>query len=105
MKPTIVTPPINKKSKTLINKPNGLKIFPSLKIKIVINGMATNIDNALIQQNIFSINSLFDILVIELDYKKIGFQYFQKNKENLNFFYSLRNLTSLWLMEKILLKE
>ena len=49
MKPTIVTPPINKKSKTLINKPNGLKIFPSLKIKIVINGMATNIDNALIQ--------------------------------------------------------
>ena len=67
MKPTIVTPPINKKSKTLINKPNGLKIVPSLKIKIVINGMATNIDNALIQQNIFSIISLFDILVIELD--------------------------------------
>ena len=49
MKPTIVTPPINKKSKTLINTPNGLKIVPSLKIKIVINGMATNIDNALIQ--------------------------------------------------------
>ena len=49
MKPTIVSPPINKKSKTLINKPNGLKIVPNLKIKIVINGMATNIDNALIQ--------------------------------------------------------
>ncbi len=49
MNPIIVTPPINKKSKTLINKPNGLKIVPSLKIKIVINGMATNIDNALIQ--------------------------------------------------------
>ena len=67
MKPTIVTPPINKKSKNLINKPNGLKIVPNLKIKIVIKGMATNIDNALIQQNIFSIISLFDILVIELD--------------------------------------
>ena len=49
MKPTIVKLPINRKSKTLINKPNGLKIVPSLKIKIVINGMATNIDNALIQ--------------------------------------------------------
>ena len=49
MKPTIVSPPINKNNKTLINKPNGLKIVPSLKIKIVINGMATNIDNALIQ--------------------------------------------------------
>lgn len=49
MKPTIVTPPINKKSKTLINIPIGLKIFPSLKIKIVINGIATNIDKALIQ--------------------------------------------------------
>ena len=49
MKPTIVTPPINKKSKTFINNPNGLKIVPNLKIKIVINGMATNIDNALIQ--------------------------------------------------------
>ena len=49
MKPTIVTPPINKKRKTLINKPNGLKILPSLKIKMVINGTATNIDNALIQ--------------------------------------------------------
>ena len=73
MKPTIVNPPINKKSKTLINKPNGLKIVPSLKIKIVINGMATNIDNALIQQNIFSIISFFDILVIEMDYRKIGF--------------------------------
>ena len=49
MKPTIVTPPINKKSKTLINKPNGYKIVPSLRIKIVINGIATNIDNALTQ--------------------------------------------------------
>ena len=49
MKPTIVTPPINKKSKTLINRPNGLKILPSFKIKIVSNGMATNIDKALIQ--------------------------------------------------------
>ena len=78
MKPTIVTPPINKKSKTLINKPNGLKIVPSLKIKIVINGMATNIDNALIQQNIFSIISLFDILVIGMDYRKIGFTIFSK---------------------------
>ena len=78
MKPIIVTPPIKKTSKTLINKPNGLKIFPSLKIKIVINGMATNIDNALIQQNIFSINSLFDILVIEFDYGKIGFSIFLK---------------------------
>ena len=78
MKPTIVTPPINKKSKTLINTPNGLKIVPSLKIKIVINGMATNIDNALIQQNIFSIISLFDILVIEMDYRKIGFTIFSK---------------------------
>ena len=78
MKPTIVTPPINKKSKTLINKPNGLKIVPSLKIKIVINGMATNIDNPLIQQNIFSIISLFDIFVIEIDYRKIGFTIFSK---------------------------
>ena len=78
MKPTIVTPPINKKSKTLINKPNGLKIVPSLKIKIVINGMATNIDNALIQQNIFSIISLFDIFVIEMDYIKIDFSIFTK---------------------------
>ena len=76
MKPTIVTPPINKKSKTLINKPNGLKIVPSLKIKIVINGMATNIDNALIQQNIFSIISLFDIFVIAMDYIKIDFSIF-----------------------------
>ena len=49
MKPTIVTPPINKKSKTLINKPNGLKIVPSLRIEIVISGIATNIDNALAQ--------------------------------------------------------
>ena len=49
MKPTIVTPPINKKSKTLINIPNGLKIVPSLKIKIVIKGIAINIDNALNQ--------------------------------------------------------
>ena len=78
MKPTIVTPPINKKSKTLINKPNGLKIVPSLKIKIVINGMATNIDNALIQQNIFSIISLFDIFVIAMDYIKIDFSIFTK---------------------------
>ena len=78
MKPTIVTPPINKKSKTLINKPNGLKIVPSLKIKIVINGTETNIDNALIQQNIFSIISLFDILVIEMDYRKIGFTIFSE---------------------------
>ena len=78
MKPTIVTPPINKKSKTLINKPNGLKIVPSLKIKIVINGMATNIDNALIQQNIFSIISLFDIFVIAIDYIKIDFSIFTK---------------------------
>ena len=78
MKPTIVTPPINKKSKTLINKPNGLKIVPSLKIKIVINGMATNIDNALIQQNIFSIISLFDIFVIAMDYVKIDFSIFTK---------------------------
>ena len=78
MKPTIVTPPINKKRKTLINKPNGLKIFPSLKIKMVINGMATNIDNALIQQNIFSMISLFDIFVIELDYIKIDFSIFTK---------------------------
>ena len=87
MKPTIVKPPINKKSKTLINKPNGLKIVPSLKIKIVINGMATNIDNALIQQNIFSIISLFDILVIEWIIEKQVLQYIQKNKKNLNFFY------------------
>ena len=78
MKPTKVTPPINMKRKTLINKPNGLKIVPSLKIKMVINGMATNIDNALIQQNIFSIISLLDILVIELDYRKIGFSIFSK---------------------------
>ena len=78
MKPTIVTPPINKKSKTLINKPNGLKIVPSLKIKIVINGMATNIDKALIQQNIFSIISLFDIFVIAIDYIKIDFSIFTK---------------------------
>ena len=78
MKPTIVTPPINKKSKTLINKPNGLNIVPSFKIKIVINGMATNIDNALIQQNIFSIISLFDIFVIEIDYRKIGFTIFSE---------------------------
>ena len=78
MKPTIVTPPINKKSITLINKPNGLKIVPSLKIKIVINGMATNIDNALIQQNIFSIISLFVILFIEMDYRKIGFTIFSE---------------------------
>ena len=78
MKPTIVTPPINKKRKTLINKPNGLKIVPSLKIKIVINGMATNIDNALIQQNIFSIISLLDIFVIEMDYRKIGFTIFSE---------------------------
>ena len=78
MKPTIVTPPINKKSKTLINKPNGLKIVPSLKIKIVINGMATNIDKALIQQNIFSIISLFDIFVIAMDYIKIDFSIFTK---------------------------
>ena len=78
MKPTIVTPPINKKSKTLINKPNGLKIVPSLKIKIVINGMATNIDKALIQQNIFSIISLFDIFVIAMDYVKIDFSIFTK---------------------------
>ena len=78
MKPTIVTPPINKKRKTLINKPNGLKIVPSLKIKIVINGMATNIDNALIQQNIFSIISLFDIFVIAIDYIKIDFSIFRK---------------------------
>tara|TARA_Y100001978_G_scaffold12347_1_gene9883 strand:- start:143 stop:292 length:150 start_codon:yes stop_codon:yes gene_type:complete len=49
MRPTIVTPPINKKSKTLINKPNGLKILPSLKIKIVTKGTVTNIDNALTQ--------------------------------------------------------
>ena len=76
MKPTIVTPPINKKSKNLINKPNGLKIVPSLKIKIVINGMATNIDKALIQQNIFSIISLFDIFVIAIDYIKIDFSIF-----------------------------
>ena len=73
MKPTKVTPPINKKRKTLIKKPNGLKTVPSLKIKMVINGMATNIDNALIQQNIFSIISLLDILVIELDYRKNRF--------------------------------
>ena len=78
MKPTIVTPPINKKSKTLINKPNGLKIVPSLKIKIVINGMATNIDKALIQQNIFSKISLFDIFVIAMDYIKIDFSIFTK---------------------------
>ena len=78
MKPTIVTPPINKKSKTLINKPNGLKIVPSLKIKIVINGMAINIDKALIQQNIFSIISLFDIFVIAMDYIKIDFSIFTK---------------------------
>ena len=78
MKPTIVTPPINMKSKTLINKPNGLKIVPNLKIKIVINGMATNIDNALIQQNIFSIISLFDIFVIAIDYIKIDFSIFTK---------------------------
>ena len=78
MKPTIVTPPINKKSKTLINKPNGLKIVPSLKIKIVINGIATNIDKALIQQNIFSIISLFDIFVIAMDYIKIDFSIFTK---------------------------
>ena len=87
MKPTVVTPPINKKSKTLINKPNGLKIFPSLKIKIVINGMATNIDNALIQQNIFSIICLFDILVIEMDYRKISFFIiFKRIKGIKNFF-------------------
>ena len=49
MKPTIVTPPINKKSKTFIKIPNGLKIVPNLKMKIVINGIATNIDSALIQ--------------------------------------------------------
>jgi len=49
MNPTTVTPPINKKSKNLINKPNGLKMVPSLKIKIVIAGMATNINKALIQ--------------------------------------------------------
>ena len=49
MKPIIVTPPINKKSKILINKPNGLKILPNLKIKIVINGITTNIDIALSQ--------------------------------------------------------
>ena len=49
MKPTIVTPPINKKSKSLISKPNGLKMSPSLNIKIVINGMAININKALIQ--------------------------------------------------------
>mgnify|MGYP004149541425 CR=1 FL=1 len=49
MNPTTVTPPINKKSKNLINKPNGLKMLPSLKIKIVINGMAINIDKAIIQ--------------------------------------------------------
>ena len=66
MNPTTVTPPINKKSKNLINKPNGLKMVPSLKIKIVMAGMATNINKALIQQNIFSIISLFDIFVIEL---------------------------------------
>ena len=78
MKPTIVTPPINKKSKTLINTPNGLKIDPSLKIKIVIKGIAINIDNAIIQQNIFSIISLFDILVIEMDYRKIGFTIFSE---------------------------
>ena len=78
MKPTIVTPPINKKSKTFINNPNGLKIVPNLKIKIVINGMATNIDNALIQQKNFSIISLFEILVIELDYGKIGLSIFLK---------------------------
>ena len=102
MKPTIVTPPINKKSKTLINTPNGLKIVPSLKIKIVINGMATNIDNALIQQNIFSIISLFDILVIEIYKGKQGYKYFQKDKKNLTYFYLERNLPPLWLMEKIL---
>ena len=78
MKPTIVTPPINEKSKTLINKPNGLKIVPNLKIKIVINGMATNIDKALIQQNIFSIISLFEIFVIAIDYIKIDFSIFTK---------------------------
>ena len=78
MKPTIVTHPINKKSKTLINKPNGLKIVPSLKIKIVINGIATNIDKALIQENIFSIISLFDIFVIAMDYIKIDFSVFTK---------------------------
>ena len=81
MKPTRVTPLINKKSKTLINTPNGLKIVPSLNIKIVINGMATNIDSALIQQNIFSIISLFDILVIELGYRKISsFNIFKRIK-------------------------
>ena len=80
MKPTIVTPPINKKRKTLINKPNGLKIFPSLKIKMVINGMATNIDNALIQQNVFSIISFFDILVIEMDYRNKVFNIFKRRK-------------------------
>ena len=80
MKPTIVTPPINKKSKTLINKPNGLKIVPNLKIKIVINGMATNIDNALIQQNVFSIISFFDILVIEMDYRNKVFNIFKRRK-------------------------
>ena len=78
MKPTKVTPPINRKSKILINKPNGLKIVPSLKIKIVINGMATNIDKALIQQNIFSKISLFDIFVIAMDYIKIDFSIFTK---------------------------
>ena len=49
MNPTTVTPPINKKSKSLMTNPNGLKIDPNLKIKIVINGIATNIDNALTQ--------------------------------------------------------
>ena len=91
MKPTIVTPPINKKSKNLINKPNGLKMVPSLKIKIVINGMETNIDKALIQQNIFSIISLLNILVIELFNEKELVQYFQKNKNNLNSFYPARD--------------
>ena len=78
MNPTTVTPPINKKSKNLINKPNGLKMLPSLKIKIVINGMAINIDKAIIQQNIFSIISLFDIFVIAMDYIKIDFSIFTK---------------------------
>ena len=105
MNPTIVTPPINKKRRTLINKPNGLKIVPNLRIKIVINGMAINIDNALIQQNIFLIISLFDILVICLFVRKQGFQYLQKNKKNLNPLYLVKNLTLLWLMEKILLEE
>ena len=105
MKPTIVTPPIKKKSKTLINKPNGLKIVPNRKIKIVINGMPTNIDNAIIQQNIFLIISLFDILVISFYIEKLFYQIYQKDKKNLNSFYLVRNLTSLRLMVKILLKE